>query len=258
MNNELEIRLNDLKNTLKIIESQLENALEGNLVCKKNKGCYQYYIDGKYVKQNSIKTAGLLAQQEYYRKLYPTMIKEIKDIERNLQNGRRDNVGEVYEKMHPGKQILIKPRYITVARKIKAFEQEEYVGLAFDENNNSEIYTNKGERVRSKSEKIIADELYRKMIPYKYEKPVKLNVRGNARTFYPDFTVMNRRTGKIIYVEHLGMMDNESYAINTINKLSIYEKNNLLLGKDVLIFHETGSSPLVTATINKYIEAYME
>ena len=44
----------------------------------------------------------------------------------------------------------------------------------FDENNRTEFYTRKGERVRSKSELIIAEELQRYQVPYLYEKPLEL------------------------------------------------------------------------------------
>ena len=52
----------------------------------------------------------------------------------------------------------------------------------------TEYYTIKGERVRSKSEKIIADELYRYQIPYKYEFPLTLATHNRNIQLYPDFT----------------------------------------------------------------------
>ena len=47
------------------------------------------------------------------------------------------------------------------------------------------ILTEKGERVRSKSEKIMADYFYRNGIFYKYERPLYLPGVGIV---YPDFT----------------------------------------------------------------------
>ncbi|MBQ9321830.1 MAG: hypothetical protein IJ239_05705, partial [Eubacterium sp.] len=51
-----------------------------------------------------------------------------------------------------------------------------------------EFYTSKGERVRSKSEVIIADTLARMGVPYRYEFPIRFSGTG---TFHPDFTVLN-------------------------------------------------------------------
>ena len=67
--------------------------------------------------------------------------------------------------------------------------EEEYHGKEFKEGV-PVILTEKGERVRSKSEKIIADYFYRKNILYKYEKPLYLNGYGIV---YPDFTLLSRK-----------------------------------------------------------------
>lgn len=56
-----------------------------------------------------------------------------------------------------------------------------------------EIYTQKGERVRSKSEKTLADYFYYHGIPYKYECPLLLKGFG---IIYPDFTFLTRRSQK--------------------------------------------------------------
>lgn len=63
--------------------------------------------------------------------------------------------------------------------------------------------------VRSKSEVIIANELYIKKVPFTYEKPLFL---PDSRTpVYPDFTISTPHQHKIIYWEHLGLTDNEDY-----------------------------------------------
>ena len=86
------------------------------------------------------------------------------------------------------------------------------------------IVTDRGERVRSKSEKILADYFYRQGIPYKYECPLYLK---GFRQVYPDFTFLSRRTGKEIYWEHHGRLDDPLYAQNMVKKLQAYEKNGI-------------------------------
>ena len=53
------------------------------------------------------------------------------------------------------------------------------------------LITEKGEYVRSKSEKIIADTLTKNNINYVYELPLRLKGYGTVK---PDFTVLNKRT----------------------------------------------------------------
>ena len=122
-----------------------------------------------------------------------------------------------------------------------------------------EYYTIKGERVRSKSEKIIADELFRKGIPYKYEMPVNvLDFRGREIIIYPDFTVLNKQTGKRWIIEHFGLMDSPEYYDKAMLKLDTYERNGYYLGVNLLIFHETDRAPLNIKVMQNYIEYNLE
>lgn len=130
-------------------------------------------------------------------------------------------------------------------------------GKSFLEDDKTEFYTIKGERVRSKSEKIIADELYRNGIPYKYEMPMELEGWKKKVLIYPDFTVLNKRTGKKWIIEHLGMMDKPAYYENAMQKVSTYEKNGILLGDRLIVLHETSGTPLNTVVLKKYIEKYL-
>lgn len=48
------------------------------------------------------------------------------------------------------------------------------------------------------------------------------------------------------------------YYENVMFKLDTYEKNDILLGKNLLIFHETSSNPLNTKVMQKYMEIYLK
>ncbi len=67
--------------------------------------------------------------------------------------------------------------------------------------------TARGERVRSKSEVIIANQLHAAGIDYVYEPRVVIN----GRERYPDFVIEDDDSGEIYYWEHLGMMSNPEY-----------------------------------------------
>lgn len=72
--------------------------------------------------------------------------------------------------------------------------------------------------VRSKSEVIIANILFRSNIEFEYEEKLYY---GNGKWKEPDFTV--RHNGKIWYWEHLGMLDDEKYNQYWQEKKKIYK-----------------------------------
>ena len=233
-----------------------ERTEAGKLICKKRNESFQYYFDGKYIsKKKDGKRLKEMASIEYRHNLLTVLKHEIWTLKRALCS--EEKLADVYRNMHKGKQILFRPDYVPVEMKIKEFEAVQYEGLGFREGDPTDFITGKGERVRSKSEKIIADELARQGIPYKYEKPLPLNVDGMVRDFYPDFTVMNIATGEIKYLEHLGMLDNSNYLKNTLSKLDIYEKNGLLIGREVILLHESSYRPLNTRVITDYIREFL-
>lgn len=80
--------------------------------------------------------------------------------------------------------------------------------------------TSKGDKVRSKSEVIIANLLYENNIEYEYEK--ELFYEG-GKCIRPDFTI-KLANGKEIYWEHLGMIGVESYDKTWSKKLEVYNK----------------------------------
>ena len=246
-----------LENVRKECIETIEQAPKGKLRCAINKGCYQYYMGKTYLGQDKKVYVKQLAQKEYCEKLETQIEKhlpKLKEIESFYCN---EILEEQFRRLHPGRKQLVEPLIKPVEEIVKEFEKIEYVGKGFSEEDETAYYTIKGERVRSKSEKIIADELCRYQIPYKYELPVKLLHKNRILQFYPDFTALNKRTGKRWIIEHFGMMDKNSYFENAMQKLDIYEKNGILLGQDLILFHETSSSPLNTSVLRQYIEMYL-
>ena len=53
------------------------------------------------------------------------------------------------------------------------------------------------------------------------------------------------------------MMDNQAYIESNMKKLELYEKNGFLLGKNLLVTHETSKSPLNIAVVDSYIEHFL-
>jgi len=86
--------------------------------------------------------------------------------------------------------------------------------------------TARGEMVRSKSEVIIADHLFRRPTPieYVYERP--LTIEGVTK--YPDFTIEDMESGRTVYWEHSGMLHVASYRRRWEEKLAWYERHGIL------------------------------
>lgn len=116
------------------------------------------------------------------------------------------------------------------------------------------LLTNKGIRVRSKSEKILADYFDSLGLVYKYECPLYLNNFGNI---YPDFTFLSRKTRREIYWEHEGMMDNPEYARTAIQKIETYEKNGIFPGENLILTFETSMTPINTELMQMNVKKYL-
>lgn len=98
--------------------------------------------------------------------------------------------------------------------------QEIAYYLGTDKHQLNRIYTTlDGNRVRSKSEVLISNELYHSGIKYEYER--KLFYADN-RWIEPDFTIILPEKGEL-YWEHLGMLGNEEYDARWLEKMDIYD-----------------------------------
>lgn len=89
--------------------------------------------------------------------------------------------------------------------------------------------TAKGENVRSKSELIIANMLWSKKIPYHYEEELWLGDISIA----PDFTVLRKSDGKLLFLEHIGMMHDPGYRSRFAQKVYTYLKSGYMPYRDV-------------------------
>lgn len=254
---EIRRELKRLGNIKKQIINTIKDAPTGKLRCATNKGHYQYYCGKEYLGKEKRDYAEQIAQKEYCIKLNKKIDKYQDALETLQVLYENEELEGIYRELHPARKALVKPIVKPIENVIEEFGAIKCEVKGFNEGDMTEYYTIKGERVRSKSEKIIADELYRYHVPYKYELPLTLVNRNKNVQFYPDFTALNKRTGKQWIIEHLGMMDKPSYCENVMQKLDLYERNNFLLGNNLILFHETSNLPLNTMVVRKYIELYL-
>ena len=236
----------------------LTTVPEGNLRISKDKNKPRYYqcIDdnnGIYIPRSNKELPKLLAQKTYNRIVVKKVEARLKQIEKILQDYTDDEIERIYTSMHKERQFLVTPIEATWNQLLMEWYKEEYQGKEFKEGM-PVILTEKGERVRSKSEKILADYFYRKNILYKYEKPLYLKGYG---TVYPDFTFLSRKAGEEIYWEHEGMMDKQEYARTAVRKIESYQINNIYPGDRLILTFETEHSILNSKIIESLAGRYL-
>lgn len=175
--------------------------------------------------------------------------KRLKAIETFLTIYKQTSLKEMYRKMNPLRRELINAVAISDDEFVKRWQSVQYKGKEFKDDRQV-LTTEKGERVRSKSEKIIADKLYLLGIPYRYEYPVVLD---RNMVVYPDFTILKMPEREEVYLEHFGMMDDVEYVSAAFFKINSYERNGIYVGVNLFITHETGKNPLNTKGLDKML-----
>ena len=255
----LKMRKEYLQQLVKEKNQALQRAPEGWLrMCKHREGWQYYYrndpkdSNGCYIREQDMKLAKCLAQRDYDKKLVSTAEQEIKAIDKYLQYMPRTTVEEIYPSIHPARQKLVRSIRETDAEYVKKWEGVEYKGKEFSVEA-PELYTLKGERVRSKSEIFIADMLYQARIPYRYEYP--FCIRGVGKV-YPDFTVLDMKNRREILWEHLGMMDDSTYVEKAIKKLAMYEQEGIYPGENLILTYESKNIPFLPKQAKQIIARY--
>jgi len=231
--------------------TQEEDAASTNLASKEDTDKYH---NGKYISKKQIKLVEMLAQKDYNLDVLNALKEETKEIEDFLTKYSESRLGAIRQKMRKARRSLVKPYDLSDEEYLAYWENDLYP----KENcrtNTSNYFTNRGEYVRSKSEKIIADELNRQGIPYRYEYPLNL---GGAYRIHPDFTVLNIHSRKTYYWEHCGMMDYTDYVEKLSDRLLEYEKKGFFPGENIIMTFESEQNPLSTRSITMQIEHYLK
>ena len=269
----IEKRLAELQNLLFTKKKSYEKAPQGRIRISQNGGHPEYYLvtergslRGKYIPHSQKTLARQLAQKDYDARLIKLLQKEITALQNYMKqtsNGRA--IPELYDSLCPARRSLITPVTLTNEQYAARWQDVSWTGRPFA-SDAPYICTARGERVRSKSEVIIADTLFRHNIPYRYEFPITLkrinsdDIRrdlGRSITLYPDFLCLNTRTRTEFYWEHFGLMDSTEYSNNAAGKLRLYTENGILAGRNLIITMETQTEPPSIKALEKLIEEFL-
>lgn len=256
MNSELRKEVAWLEKIVQKANKRLQTAPEGNLRISKKPDGIEYYLksaqtgsNGRYMKKHEFEVARAIAQKDYDAQLIKAAEERIKAINTFLKKYERTNLKDIYNKCNSYRQKLIDAVMVSDEEYIKCWREQAYEGKGVS-NDVLEIITERGESVRSKSEKIIADKLYALGIPYRYECPLILE--GSIK-IHPDFTILKMPEREEVYLEHLGLMDDMDYVEGVMRRLNIYEKNGIYLGINLFITYETRKNPLNTRALDGLI-----
>lgn len=226
------------KKLIQAIEAELAQLPTGNLTYRNVGGhryCHLQFPD---------------AQGKYHNNRIPAA--EIDKMQQLLD--RRDTLKETTKQFQRYIKILEKgfPQLLSLATAPDATEQNLSVKSV------EKCYlTHKGDYVRSKSEVMIANELYTNQILYDYEKP--LTLEGYSNPFYPDFTIYTPKEKQVVYWEHCGLMSNSSYREKWERKKRIYERAGISeWKKNLIITYEYQAGDFGLDDILQHIERLLQ
>ena len=249
----------EIEKHIRRIRKRLEKAPEGSLRVSKTHGTCQFYNKtelyqpGKYIPRKDRPLAVRLAQKDYDKKLLEALTSQEKAIEKFIKDYDPDAEVQVYEKLSAPRKELVTPEFLSDEEFIRQFLSEPYTRLGFKDTD-PEFYTDNGERVRSKSEILIANALLRNKVPYLCEFPVYDNGVIFAA---PDFKCLNVRLRKIFYWEHLGKLGDQDYVNRNANKFEKYTLSKDFDESSLILTFETENHPLNTKVIEEKIRRYL-
>ena len=248
--------INERLSYLKKLEVQTEktfkeNLLKGRIKINASSKYPQIYLitkskdlNGKYLGKKDANMISRYCQRDYSKRV----LKKIQDLINKLEkflNALPSELCSASLENFLAEKNQVRRKYLTDSvlsdeEFVKAWLFVKYKGKAFLETN-SELVTDRGERVRSKSEMLIANKLATLGIPFKI-------------TVYPDFTLLNKETRKEIILEHFGRMDDPEYVSHTLEKLNLYGRNGIFPGSRFLFTTETSRHPFDMRLFEKQLK----
>lgn len=241
-------RLGQLRHIIHQAERDLQAAPAGTLrICTSGHftRCYHCHEgtdkNGQYIRASETELIRALAQKDYDTRILRAAREEVEMIERNLaKQGALVAPEEIFSRLSEGRQQLVHPVWLPYEEYAEKWQNQTYERKPIGDDV-PEYYTNRGERVRSKSEILLANQMDGMDLKYHYEKPLQLI---NGIVIHPDFTVLQKSTRKTVYLEHFGMMDDPGYVSAGIQRLDLYADSGIVLGENLFITYETKKSPI--------------
>lgn len=174
-------------------------------------------------------------------------------IEREISEVKMQAIQSAIDEKREYKHGLLDYLIFLISDNTSSNELHQEIGryLGVEKHMLNRIYsTVKGDRVRSKSEVIIANLLAQNGISYEYEKKLEYD---KGKWIEPDFTI-TLPDGRELYWEHLGMLGVESYDKRWLEKQDIYD--NYFSGKLIVTYEGATITDSARDIINKISSGY--
>ena len=257
----IQSRMSEIDAKMNAIMDALNDAPPGILNIRRARNKYlQYYCrmnnsdkGSIYLSRKQDSLAARLAQKDYDSRVVHELQNEYRVLKQFLADYHPENMDEIFRSLHENRKPLIQPIRLLDEDYVKqwlrvAYEKKEFADDAPD------FYTARNERVRSKSEIIIADTLNRHNIPYRYEYPFYVDGLGEL---HPDFLCLNVGTRKAYIWEHFGIMSDVEYANLALRKMEKYALAGFFPGVNIIFSFENASHPLSSRIIESNIRNFL-
>lgn len=224
-----------------------------NIHSYRNSKTYYRNLNGKreYLGKDKQIEIRRLARKQYYLNMKKAVDDELKTVEQCLTKLTScADVDDVYNAMDDSIKHHIEPMKLTKEDDVRKWLKKNNY-LRNNKQMNGQYKTLQGEFVKSKSEVIIADRLTYHGVPYVYEITTAQDAFVEMR--YPDFLILNKRTGKEYFWEHLGRMGDPGYASGNQAKMEQFARQGILPGKNLIVSFECGDRPLSTEYVDSII-----
>lgn len=231
---------------------------EGRLKISANHGRPQFYLVNKgkrkYLKKTHPDTIRGYAQKGYEQGLLKAVSAWLPTLERMKSSiTAGDPVLRLQSAMHPVRRKFVRLILTSDDEFVAAWKEVPYARMAVDSN---EFRTDNGEYVRSKSELIIANELFKAGVPYRYEFPVVIT--ETKKQLRPDFFCLNVRTRQEFVWEHFGMMQKPDYQDKAFEKIQLYRMHKVMPDCEFICTQENLSRPLNVMYVKYLIQQYLQ
>ena len=264
-------RLTELEQAYKTKQLEVKRNPSGLIRIVKNHGQLQFYkrksksdLQGTYIPRSQNQLAYKLIQSDYDKKALAAIKEEISFIKLFLTKYQTTNTNHHFKKLPDSRQKIVTPLTLTDSKYAELWLSEKYPGKEISPDI-PKLFTDMGEQVRSKSEVLIANALKASGIPYRYEFPIKINLKADdpsqvpvIQTFHPDFYCLNLRTRKEYIWEHFGMMDDAEYSTHAAKKIILYQQNGYFPGKNLIITMETSKTKPSSMELSQIIQEYLK
>ena len=249
-----------LKERERDLQNELSSLPEGEFYASDTDGRRKYYQrfrregNRKKERRRGIKGDPVLIK-DLVRKKYVTealsrLEKDIVEAERMLKlyvPTDENSVMEVFISNYPEladcifKVTSTSGRLVDFRNSEERFHEENLTSTAAD-----------GSYRRSKGEVLIGAKLDHYNIPYRYE-----SLAHPDLPFRPDFTVRRPRDGKILFWEHLGLVNDSDYMDSNKSKFTAYETVGIVPWDNLIVTYDQADGGINEKLIDAMIHGWL-